>query len=687
MNTPGQPASISLPRPSSISLPVEPPAKRQRLSPTPIQYGTPYAQSPYTASTTIPYPSFSEQASLQTFNTPQPVQPSYQDAGAKNVPGAMGPPERPKKDTDMNDLNDMVTASGIDLREEENYMASTYRFGSSQSTSFGSTSTITYSPNNSFGGWQQGHYGSYGALQGVGPYSQPAIPQKSVEELVKEQHQRASRHQADEQARHIRDPFLNVGNVRNRLQLLTYQNNVRYTTDGRLNQSDRPKFFGSAVVGAEGVGIVQAHTASQIHESSQIADILSLLSLSTKQYIRDTLEDAVAIARSRRQHSRGVVPADFADIADGSGERTTIKVETKAMYNSVWETGSAPPDSAISPFTVVPPSIKGKGQISKPPNAPEPAKDARVPDISFQSTIVITPEDENAPTVINTNNHPVEPMDTDSSLPTTNGTRSKTAPELPPTPPTSEPKETVQFPSPYPTVLRTSGEADQTAERARLEARKRRKKEKEARERDRQTSIDSSLDAAITSATADGAASTTPGTTPAATDIAPVVKMSKKEREKAAKEAKASESVMRAAANTTANLALGGGKKYSWMTAAAASPTPSFGAGAGMGPAAGRGPGATKPNSNSAADTVAAASAKGNRNPLEEKMTSTGAWKKVGELREDGASGRGVQVRDLVGVLEWGGRRFEEKILAKALTKGLRDEEEVGNGPAQNGGR
>jgi hypothetical protein len=602
----------------------------------------------------------------------------------------MGPPERPKKDTDMNDLNDMVTASGIDLREEENYMASTYRLGSSQSTSFGSTSTTTYSPNNSFGGWQQGNYGTYGALQGIGPYSQPVIPQKSVEELVKEQHQRAARHQADEQARHLRDPFLNVGNVRNRLQFLTYQNNVRYTTDGRLNQSDRPKFFGSTVVGAEGVGIVQAHTASQIHESSQLADILSLLSLSTKEYIRDTLEDAVAIARSRRQHSDGVVPADFADIADGSGERTKIKVETKAMYNSVWETGDVPPDSAISPFTTVPLSIKGTGQISKSPNAPELAKDARFPGISLQSTVVSTSEVEKLLTEINTNNHPAEPMDTDSSLPATNGTGPKAVPELPPTPPTSEPKETVQFPSPYPAVLRTSGEADHAAERARLEARKRRKKEKEARERDRQTSMDSSLDAALTSATTDGtttAPSATPGTTPATTEIAPVVKMSKKEREKAAKEAKASESVMRAAANTTANLALGGGKKYSWMTAAAASPTPSFGAGAGMGPAAGRGPGAAKPTSNPAVETATVASAKGNRNPLEEKMSSTGAWKRVGEMREDGLSGRGVQVRDLVGVLEWGGRRFEEKILAKALTKALKDEAEVGNGSAQNGGR
>ena len=362
-NTPGQPTNISLPRPSSISLPVEPPAKRPRLSPTPSQYGTPYAQPPYTVSANVPYSSFSDQSPLQTFNTPQPVQPTYQDAGTRNAPGTMGPPERPKKDTDMNDLNDMVTASGIDLREEENYMASTYRFGSSQSTSFGSTSTITYSPNNSFGGWQQGNYGSYGALQGVGPFSQPAIPQKSVEELVKEQHQRAARQQADEQARHLRDPFLNVGNVRNRLQLLTYQNNVRYTTDGRLNQSDRPRIFGSSVVGAEGVGIVQAHTASQIHESSQLADILSLLSLSTKEYIRDTLEDAVAIARSRRQHSRGVVPADFADIADGSGERTKITVETEAMYNSVWETGNVPPDSATSPLTTVPLSIKGGLQI------------------------------------------------------------------------------------------------------------------------------------------------------------------------------------------------------------------------------------------------------------------------------------------------------------------------------------
>ena len=303
------------------------------------------------------------------------------------------------------------------------------------------------------------------------------------------------------------------------------------------------------------------------------------------------------------------------------------------------------------------------------------------------SIIVSTPDGQITSIEMNADNQAAEPMDTDSSHPPTNGAQPQAAPKLPPTPPTSEPKETVQFPSPYPSVLRTSGEADQAAERARLEARKRRKKEKEARERDRQASIDSSLDAALTSA-ADGAApatSTTPGT-PAPTDIAPVVKMSKKEREKAAKEAKASESVMRAAANTTANLALGGGKKYSWMTAAASSPAPSFGAGAGMGPAAGRGAGGVKASSNAATEAAAGAARVG-RDPLEEKMSSAGAWKRVGELREDGESGKGVQVRDLVGVLEWGGRRFEEKILVKALAKGLRDEADTGSAAAQNGRR
>ena len=652
--TPVQHPQIHQPRPASISLSSEPPAKRPRLSPTPSPFSSgPYAASPISASPLVPYSALPDHSSIQAFNTPQPVQPYHPDVSSRNATGTMGPPERPRKDKDMDvsDLQDVVNASGIDLREEENYMASTYRYrgdSSTQSTSFGSYTT---SPNNSFGMWQQGSFGSYPAFQGTGPYSQPAVPQKTVEELVEEKHRLAARKLAEQQEKHIHRPFLNAEFVRNKLQDVTYKLNVKLTADGRSAQSDRPKIFGSYVGGTEGVGIVQARAQSAIHDSSKLADLLSLISLATEERLRDILEDAVSIARSRRSTSDGVVPVDFVDIAEGPSKptKTTVTIPTKAISSGLWE-GVQVPDSAVSPFTAVPPTLKTGDTLS---NA----------------------------TITGTSSQNAEMSEADGTI-LTNGETAVTAEvkrtDLPPTPPTSEPKDSVAFPSPFPALLRNLGNTDLSAEKARLEARKRRKAEREARDKERQNST-----AGVPSSSGDARASPSSAVEPSATatpstpvdkdlkaEVAPV-KLSKKEREKAAKASQTSEAAQRRDANATANMALGGvGKKYSWMTAASAAPAaPAFGAGAGMGP--GRSAGAAGP-------PVKGAAAAAPRESEEERgLRAGGAHRRGGLWSEAGPAGRGVQVRDVVAALERAAAFADigcEKVLARALVRGLRDE-------------
>jgi len=663
--TPVQHPQISQPRPTSIALPGEPPAKRPRLSPTPSPFsGGPYAPSPVAASPLVPYSALPDHSSLQAFNTPQPVQPYHPDVGSRNAAGTMGPPERPRKDKDMDvsDLQDVVNASGIDLREEENYMASTYRYrgdSSTQSTSFGSYTT---SPNNSFGVWQQGSFGSYPAFQGTGPYSQPAVPQKTVEELVEEKHRLAARKLAERQEKHLRRPFLNAEFLRNKLHDVTYKLNVRLTVDGRPAQSDRPKVFGSYVGGADGVGIVQARAQSAINDSSKIADLLSLISLATEERLRGILEDAVSIARSRRSTSEGVVPVDFVDIADGPSKptKTTIVIPTKPITSGIWE-GVHVPDSAVSPFTVVPRSLK-------------------TGDTSFSTTLVSIDSQD------------VETSEADAASLTNGETGGKLAgkPEvkgtdLPPTPPTSEPKDSISFPSPMPTLLRALGNADLSAEKARLEARKRRKAEREARDKERQNSVTGQPSGGDANASPSSAADPSSAATPSTpvdkdlkAEVAPV-KLSKKEREKAAKANQTSEAAMRRDANATANMALGGlGKKYSWMTAASAAPAaPAFGAGAGMGPSRGGG-GVTAPGAAKAGSGAAGAAPGSKESEEERSLKAGGAHRRVGLWKESGPGGDGVQVRDVVAVLERDatfGDAGCEKVLARALVRGVRDED------------
>lgn len=574
----------------------------------------------------------------------------------------MGPPERPKKDKDMDvsDLQDVVNASGIDLREEENYMASTYRWrgdGSSQSTSFGSYNT---SPNNSFGVWQQASFGSYPAFQGAGPFSQPPVPQKTVEELIEERHRQSARRLAELQEKHVRDAFLNLEFVRNKFHKLAAASNVRFTADGRMTQSDRPKVFGTYLAGADGIGIVQARSQSAIVETSKLADMLSLISLGAEEHLRSILEDAVSIARNRRSTSEGVVPLDFVDIADGPSKpiTATLVIPPKPITSSVWE-GVVVPESAISPFTVVPPALP---------------TDSRIP------SIVVTDTESSQDTVLIDG----PPADLPNGETTSASAPELQQPNLPPTPPTSEPKDTIAFASPYPPLLRTLGTTDLAAEKARLEARKRRRAEREARDKERQSSLSAGAGAAggeptASPSSADPTSAGTPGTPAAASepkpDVAPL-KMSKKERERLAKANQTSEAASRIASNATANLALGGmGKKYSWLTAAssAAVTTPAFGAGAGMGArnvaAGGGGAGAGGAPGKGAPARV--------ESEEEKSLKARGEYKRVGAAwKESGAGGEGVQVRDVVAVLERDagfGDVGAERVVARALVR-LRDE-------------
>jgi Transcription initiation factor TFIID component TAF4 family len=191
--------------------------------------------------------------------------------------------------------------------------------------------------------------------------------------------------------------------------------------------------------------------------------------------------------------------------------------------------------------------------------------------------------------------------------------------------------------------MRGLGLAERQVEQKRLAARKKRL------EKERQASID----AALSPATPGGPG--TPGTPATAASIASEARLTKKEREKQAKQVHQTDEVMRQQANQTAALALGGRSKYSWMTAAApAAPSTGFGTGVGAGKLAG----------------ARAASSVGLPTQKEEDrhLRSKDAWKNLGNFREDGPGGKGVQVRDVVVVLERDSG-LEGKSLTKAYTK------------------
>lgn len=328
--------------PTGIALP---PAKRPRLSPNPQSPHS--AQSPYPPPPALPespYANYSPMTagSPPAFNTPQPYAPSP-------MPGAMGPPPRPtqekaekedkEKITDISDVTDVFHGSGIDLREEENYMTSTYRNvhkNQSFNTSFGSNTTVA-SPNTSFGLVSQGSFGSQPAFGGSGPISQPPVSQESIKDELDQKHRAAALAHNEKRQQHLNDSFLQANNIRHRMHRIAYDQGVALNVEGLYDKlPERPQGIqGVSATGPNGTAAaVKAHGLLQ--ETAPLAEILTLVSLAANERVRSLVDESYAIARGRRYGSHGVVPPNLADLAIGEGESAAV-AEVPRITNSAWE--------------------------------------------------------------------------------------------------------------------------------------------------------------------------------------------------------------------------------------------------------------------------------------------------------------------------------------------------------------
>lgn len=326
-----------------------PPNKRPRLSPNPIT--NPASPNlPHLSLPNIPAP-------LLPFNAPQPLGDMTQRVGH----GSMGPPqlpiqrqERADKSTDINDLSDIISAAGIDVREEENYLAETYRNQhqpTSFSASFNSQSSSTLSPNNSFNAHSQGIHGAYGAYQGPGPASQPPIPRKTVEDEIDEKHRQAARARNESRQQHLRDPFLTANIVRHRLHAKAYENGVKLNVDGLYDKlPEKPQVNATTMTAPDGTGVVAMKAPGLLTENAPLVDILSLISLAANERLRGLLEDAFALSRGRQTGSHGTVPPEWSSLALGDGPSEPATAMPLSVTRTAWDQ----PDSAVSPMTVIP---------------------------------------------------------------------------------------------------------------------------------------------------------------------------------------------------------------------------------------------------------------------------------------------------------------------------------------------
>ncbi|MCJ1475485.1 hypothetical protein MMC13_004148 [Lambiella insularis] len=562
------PRSTPSPYPGAYQLP---PNKRQRLSPNP--------QSPYTSPSisngSLPNQIFSSPNFGAQPNGHAPPRPYVEPPQAPPPAGAMGPPLRPvDKPVDVHDLTDVLSGSGVDLREEEAALFN--RFDSSNQQPNGNFLPMDLSATIGTNGYQASNYNPYGqyntlsqnvpgdrgSFYGAGTLNQPAVSVKTLEQQLDEQRKRALRRKAERQQYHLNDPFLYGGVVQHRLMKQTHVARIALPQDGLLtsnNQGGQPLQL--AVAGPDqNEVIVMLKGQDLLYSKAPLVEILTLVSLAAQERLKTIVEDTATLAKGRREGSHGVVPAELADLALGNGKADPALLPT-------------PGNSAVSPRT-----NPLKRSFSEANKLPTPISDGAT-----------TPN-------------------------------------------------TITFPNQTTQVLRKTSGAERTID------------EERAAKRNKRTVSSLMSGEQSRSGSISGAASIpgTPGTIGERAPEVEVKKGSKKDQKRQA-DAKATEAQQHAATNQTINMQLGGGgkKKPSWMTSAKATPIPT---------------GFPVP---SRLNTIAQAQAKAANGGGAGGLPQSG--RQFGDFREDKENGAGIQMRDVVMVLEPESK--EKKTLAKATAK------------------
>ncbi|WPH03293.1 Hypothetical protein R9X50_00617000 [Acrodontium crateriforme] len=368
-----------------------PPAKRPRLSPDPRspngnvppgnlpQYGAnpnfmppnnAFGQGRVASPAQSPYSPVYAGSPKNSFNSPQPYQPqqnawSSQPTTPAAGPGRQGsptnpsqmmpPPPRPNKEekeekVSADDISDSLYGSGVNLKDEENYMHNMFNnrhrpadsFTTNQSASFGSS---TMSLNNSFNLLTQGT--SFGSQAQDGPFAGTLGEPQSQEQI--EQQERMKRAQAatarnEKLQYHLNHPFLEGNCVRRRLDARARSEGVLLPTQGLYVRTEPETRV--MTNGAANEGIVAVRPESLVEQGSQFDHLLSLISLAANERLRGLIDEAYTLARARRYGDHGRVPPEFADIAEGEGRRIKESVVPESISGTQWD---KIPDSALSP--------------------------------------------------------------------------------------------------------------------------------------------------------------------------------------------------------------------------------------------------------------------------------------------------------------------------------------------------
>lgn len=263
---------------------------------------------------------------------------------APPTPGSMGPPSKPADKPAREyeyEVMDSLQGTGVNIRDEENALNDYYAGAFALDSRTGLAANAP---------------GNRASFYGAGFANQPGqvanVSQKEAEAAVAERAfiESAARLSA-QRAREDNAPFLQYSTLHYKANKMAKEYGLDLNLDMKnppvlksrhpTEYNTAPQIKVSTKVGPDGAMI--ATYGSVMPPESYLIDQLALLSISTKQRLRDFIEDMDKVATTRQQTSHGVIPEEWADVAVPLNGTDAVAGNDASPQTGV--------DSAVSPRT------------------------------------------------------------------------------------------------------------------------------------------------------------------------------------------------------------------------------------------------------------------------------------------------------------------------------------------------
>lgn len=268
---------------------------------------------------------------------------------ASRGPGSMGPPSKPADRAKEEDVNimDVLGGTGVDIREEEQYMYQS--FNSQQSRSPSRTISASHSFTQFPPGDERSFYGAgpaNAAPEQANGMSQDEYEKKAADKAWHD----AARRIVVSRAQEFNDPFLETSFLHLKISNIAREHGltVYSAPGGAIGHFVYPDAFPQSTVNLRTAlgpdGAVVATNGQFLPTDTGTVDQIALLSLATKQRMRSFLEEAATIAKGRQTGSHGIIPDEWTDVAAPASLSTAVP---EGSVRLGWESAVSPHSSPL----------------------------------------------------------------------------------------------------------------------------------------------------------------------------------------------------------------------------------------------------------------------------------------------------------------------------------------------------